>query len=132
MKKVFYLFFALFLSMNSYADGMYACMQDFVYGADWKNQRWSSANFFEKKIIIKVINGGRNIEFKKGESGVDYMQCSKLITFSGISCSTSYGTTVLFDEVTLNGANSELLGAVMPKSSQRDSLSVSYFSCQKF
>lgn len=137
MKKIFSLIFALFISMNSYADGMYGCVMDVAGGFNWKNGEWSFTRIVKENLTLKVTNGNRRIDLKFAKEEVVYQfdVCTSTGSWNKepfITCSNNFGATVVFSEKSQKGGYSALNGAASMNSSYKDTMMTAAFSCQKF
>ena len=139
MKMKFTLFctFALMSSM-CFADGQYGCVTGVSGGFDYDNGGWVKTSFTRNNLLVSVRRGGKELEYKEVNQDKGFnLTCTEGMSTSKdgkyLNCNTTYGLNVVFNESSMQGAISSILGAVATdKSGTRDSLFVKTITCQKF
>lgn len=129
--------FAL-VSPICFADGQYGCVTGVAGGFDYENGGWVKTSFTRNNLLVSIRRGGKELEYKE----VNHDKGFNLTCVEGMSspkdgkylnCNTPYGLNVVFNESSMQGAISSILGAVATdKSGNRDSLFVKTITCQKF
>ena len=138
MKKIIALLIVLssvFFSAEALAQNQpLACQSDKRGGLFWENGRWVISSFNEKKfILIQTKNGLSEASVAKALGNVTPDQVVCLPAYGGkVRCSDDFGGYLLFDPKTLKGGISIIWGATLADDTDRDSLSVTAFSCTPF
>ena len=128
--KTIALFLLLFSSI-AVADGQYACMTDKSSGLNWEKGSWVYSRFTPVNGILSVKGNGTRIEYKEvGDEIASQFNCYK--SSDTLACNTTWGTSLVFSEKTLQGGRASLLGLISGSQSYKDSLYVSNFTCQRF
>jgi len=108
-----------------------ACQQDAVAGLNWDNGRWVTRRFNESKFILVLQENKLTSESvaKAIDSFPNSINCTN--TNPEILCYDRVGTIIYFNPQTLNGTLSRNFAGTM-KGNDKDSLSISAFSCTTF
>jgi hypothetical protein len=133
--KLFSVTLLFFISNSALANGQYACMEGMSSGLVWENGVWKTSQFDKNNFILTVRNNQTEIEQKfVGKDTSTKFKCdrTKVLTFDFLNCVSRSAAHITFDENTLSGAHSRLLGSVASIDKFRDTLSVNTFTCQKF
>ena len=132
----FYIFLMLVLFCGSApkarAKEIYACIDEISSGLRFLDGQWKARGFIEKRFLL-TIDGNQFAVTGPGMAiPLFQTECKqRIIGYEYLQCSDMTGGTLVFSISNLQGARSELLGGIMTEP-QRDSLSVTKFSCQKF
>ena len=138
MKKIIALLTVLtsvFFSAEAVAqDQPLACQSDKSGGLFLENGSWVVSRFKEKKFILiqsKNFLSKASVAKALGNVTPDQVVCSPVYGRK-VSCSDEFGGYLVFDPTTLKGGISIIWGATFADDTDRDSLSVTAFSCTPF
>lgn len=113
-----------------------ACYEDAKAGLDWKNGRWVTSTFAERRFTLVQTKDGLTNQSVAKALGVWEVSCKNTRHVNHdrlhISCIDSTGGSFYFFPETLKGAISEMWGATTTSTTYRDQVSVSVFSCTPF
>ena len=137
MKKISFTLVAvlssIFLSTEAVAQNQpLACQSDARAGLTWKDAQWDVAAFVPIRFILVKTNDGLTND-SVGEifaSSANDVFCRT--NYSRISCHDSYGGFLFFDPKTRKGGFSKLYGAILDRMDQRDTPTLTAFSCTPF
>ncbi len=116
-------------------DIIFACQETQASGFIWKNSRWNNVTFkAEDKFFIKIVNGKvepqslANALETKGD-----VTCQENILGLYTTCrNLSLSKTILFSMTSGTGSIARQIGSVISaKDNEKDSVSISLFTCQK-
>ena len=106
---------------------IWACQAHASAGLSWDGARWKPRAFSESPYLIRI--DGADSTYGHGETQYS-TACSR--QRNEVRCNDTTGGTILLNTDTGSGAISELLGAVVSQSSQRDALTVTAIQCTRF
>lgn len=136
MRKVVTAILFFLMSATVYADGNYGCVMNVSAGFNWVNGLWKLTNFNKVNILISVQGNGSKMKYKEANDSFESEYACSVESFfhksTFLRCGDNFGGTVLFDEVTLKGGSSQLIGSITRENKYKDSLIVTEFTCQKF
>jgi hypothetical protein len=110
----------------------YACQEDAAAGLSWDNGRWVTSSFNEKKFVL--VQQGDNLTTESVAKIFNNPYLSNIsctIIKPEILCFDISARVIYFNPDTLKGTLSRNFGATMT-GNQKDSLTVSAFSCAPF
>lgn len=132
MRAFLFVFFLMTSAVAVADDTIFACQEMQEIGYIWRNNSWFPNNFpGNGKFFIQFKDG--KIQAESISSAISGLNSTCKETFFGyITCQSGTMTnTMLFDSTTGKGSVARQLGSVMGDASQKDSVSITLFSCQK-
>lgn len=114
-----------------------ACQEDAAAGMNWENGQWKVVSFKPRRFILVLDSG--NLTTKSvlkalfpsaKDEYVSQVSCTKIPTIK-IRCEDLSGGSLYFNPKSNKGGISNIAGA-QDEESNRDSLTVSAFTCQPF
>jgi hypothetical protein len=116
---------------------LFACRFHAAGGFEWEKDKWNLQRFNNTKSFSLKINDSGNIAMNSIEDG-KVLQANNYwlnCQFAGspkIGCASVHtGEFLIFNPNTMKGAVSSIYGATMKDDIKKDSIYVSYFSCEK-
>ena len=110
-----------------------ACQVDKAAGLEWENGRWVTRTYnlnTNKFILVQTKDGLTTDSAAKALSNAFPEQVS-CINGSRSTCFDASGGYLFFDQKTLKGATSQMIGSIS-NGTEKDSVTVGVFSCTPF
>jgi hypothetical protein len=123
----------LFISTSVLADGQYACVSSDAAGLNWEDGSWKVSKFKDVNSLLSIKGSGSKVEYKAADSNSpDTLNCT-LTDLDFLKCSSDMtALNIVFNEKSLRGGVSGLLGSLSGNPKYKDSLYVMPITCQKF
>ena len=120
-----------------------ACQADESAGLDWKNGRWEIARFAPKPAKFILVQTGDSLSPESvGKVLIEVSEipehvmpsCRRDARDDHVVCIDGWGggNSLIFSFRTMKGSRAALLGSISANQKQKDSVSVTTFTCQPF
>ena len=110
-----------------------ACQDDAKAGLEWNNGAWQATSYVTGKFILAVDDTGLVKDSVAKVFGLlpHAISCTANLEPERTLCTTPFGTALYFDYGKLRGGVAQLFG-VTSSSKNRDSVTISAFTCSEF